>query len=167
MPSDWWAQAVRPLMDTDPPQPVPPLPDLAEQATVEARVGAFGSMAVRERMEEWRTVVRDMIHKDFLISLEQDDRESGRASGVDFGQPWRELHEARPVEREARQLLADEIAGELGHRFRSVVPANTTETAETEPRSLPVTGAAVVAAAVGRDRQPNVAERRERRASKR
>lgn len=29
-----WAQAVRPLMDTDPPQPVPPLPDLAEQATV-------------------------------------------------------------------------------------------------------------------------------------
>ena len=162
-----WAQAVRPLMDTDPPQPVPPLPDLAEQATVEARVGAFGSMAVRERMEEWRTIVRDMIHKDFLISLEQDDRESGRASGVDFGQPWRELHEARPVEREARQLLADEILGSLGiasDRLCRRIPRKQLRQSRGRCRSgVPLSSPPQQ----GRTGSLTSAERRQRRASKR
>ena len=46
-----WAQSVRPMMDTIPPQPVPPLPELSEQARVEALVGAFGSNEVRRLME--------------------------------------------------------------------------------------------------------------------
>jgi hypothetical protein len=96
---------------------VPPLPDLAEQAKVEAVVGAFGSDAVRERMQVWRAVVLDMIRKDDV--LRRDDAETKRGSqpsGLDTADVWRLIHEARPKERETRELLTHEIAAELGHR---------------------------------------------------
>jgi hypothetical protein len=115
-----WAQAVRPMMDTSPAQPVPPLPDLAEQATVEARVGAFGSIPVRERLDVWRSIVHDIIGKDFLIRLQEADAEHARPA-VNVGQPRLEIHNARPKEREAREALAHQIAVELGHRPDAVV----------------------------------------------
>jgi hypothetical protein len=38
-----WAQMVKPMLETNPPQPVPPLPDLDEQAEAQALVNALGS----------------------------------------------------------------------------------------------------------------------------
>jgi hypothetical protein len=127
-----WAQAVRPTMDTSPAQLVPPLPDLAEQATAEARVGAFGSIPVRERLEVWRSIVHDIIGKDYLIRLQEADAEQGRPA-VEVGQPRLEIHNARPKEREAREALAHQIAVELGHRSddAGVTPGDTIQLPES------------------------------------
>jgi hypothetical protein len=120
-----WAQAIRPMTDTTPSQPVPPLPDLAEQATVEARVGAFGSIPVRERLDVWRSIVHDIIGKDHLIGLQETDAEQERPA-VNVGVPRLEIHNARPKEREAREALAHQIAVELGHRSDAGVTAGDT-----------------------------------------
>lgn len=45
-----WAQRVRPLLDTVPPQPAPPMPDFDASAAVMAKVDAYGSPEVRELM---------------------------------------------------------------------------------------------------------------------
>jgi hypothetical protein len=126
-----WAQAVRPMVDTAREQPVPPLPDLAEQATVEARVGAFGSIPVCERLDVWRSIVHDIIGKDSLIRLQEADAEQGRPA-TDVGQPRLEIHNARPKEREAREALAYQIAVELGHRSDAgVTPDDTIKLPES------------------------------------
>lgn len=111
-----WAQMVRPMMDTIPPQSVPPLPGLPEQANVSGRVGVFGSEDVRSKMRAWLAVVREMISNDGLIELERMDAESGKRPDYDWGKPRREIGELRPRERDARQALTDQVASELGHR---------------------------------------------------
>ena len=65
-----WAQRAYPIMDTNPPQSVPPLPSLVEQAHTGALVNAFGSHGVLERMETWQSVVHQMIATTRLIELE-------------------------------------------------------------------------------------------------
>jgi hypothetical protein len=106
-----WAQMVKPIMDTDPPQPVPPLPDLAEQAEVAALISAFGSDETRDAMQKWLEIFRQIIVTVQLIGFEEEaDRRGG---GGDFGQPRRTLHELRPAEAEAREALARQVASEL------------------------------------------------------
>ncbi|MFI5583753.1 hypothetical protein ACIA5G_01860 [Amycolatopsis sp. NPDC051758] len=117
-----WAQSVKPMMDTDPPQPVPPLPEIEAQTEVEATVSAFGSHEVRSRLDRWREVVRDIISAVGLIDLERDAAQKGHSGSVDFGQPYMKLRELRPVEREARRALADQVAAELGHRTADARP---------------------------------------------
>ena len=56
-----WVQLVMPMVDTEPPQPDPPLPTLEVHAHTEAVVRAFGSPQVRERMDSWESVVRKAI----------------------------------------------------------------------------------------------------------
>ena len=102
-------------MDTIPPQPVPPLPEVELQMEVEAVVNAFASGDVRESLEAWRSVIRDVIAAVGLIDLERDARERNERSGVDFGQLYRTLMELRPVEREARETLSRRVSSELRH----------------------------------------------------
>jgi hypothetical protein len=114
-----WAQSVKPLMDTDPPQPVPPLPEIDAQAEVEAIVNAFGSGVIRESLDLWRRVVKDIISAVGLVDLERDAATKAYNADVDFGQPYRKLMELRPRERTARDALSDQVALELGHRTKS------------------------------------------------
>jgi hypothetical protein len=109
-----WAQMAYPLFDTNPPLPVPPLPELQEQAHVTALVKAFGSDEVLERMETWRTVVRKMLHTGRLIELE-DKGYSIRQAGEPTARQDFDL-ELRPQERRTREALANQVAIELGHR---------------------------------------------------
>lgn len=108
-----WAQMVKPIMDTIPPQPVRPLPELDEQAEVEAFVNAFGSNDVRAALGAWRGIVRDVIAAVGLIDLEAQDAQRARPSGVDYGSPYMKLHELCPVERSARESLARQVSREL------------------------------------------------------
>lgn len=108
-----WAQMVKPIMDTIPPQPLRPLPELDEQAEVEAFVNAFGSDDVRAALEAWRGIVRDVIAAVGLIDLEAQDVQRARPSSVDYGSPYMKLHELRPVERRARETLARQVSREL------------------------------------------------------
>lgn len=120
---------------------MPPLPDLAEQAKVEALVGAFGSDAVRERMKAWRGVVLDMIRKDYVLRLDEAETKRGSGpSGVDNAELWRFIHEARPKEQETRELLTHEIAVELGHRSTEAGDRRTASSRATRaarPRDRP------------------------------
>lgn len=111
-----WASTVRPIMDTNPPQPVPPLPDLRQQARVGALVGAFGSDRIRDLMDEWMTVVKKMISTHELIDVEASDRQTGRPTTRQGPSLYGVIQDLRPKEREARAELTDCIARELGHR---------------------------------------------------
>jgi hypothetical protein len=103
-----WAQLVLPMMDTSPPQPVPPLPSLEEQAHAEAVVRAFGSNEVRERMENWEAVLRRVVSTVEQVGWEEaDPRRASQRS------PRLTLEELRPQERVARQALAEQVSAEL------------------------------------------------------
>jgi hypothetical protein len=112
-----WAQMVRPMVDTIPPQPVPRMPDIDVQGQVNALVGAYGSSLVRERLDAWRAIVLHMISMDRVIGMsEQHGTDRASTSGADFTEFWEKIHEDRPKELEARKALTDQIAAELGHR---------------------------------------------------
>ncbi|HTX93863.1 MAG TPA: hypothetical protein VME67_02880 [Mycobacterium sp.] len=103
-----WAQLVLPMMDTNPPQPVPPLPSLDEQAHAEAFVRAFGSNDVRERMDKWEAVLRQVVSTVEQIQWEEaDPRRASERS------PRLTLQQLRPQERAARQTLAEQVSAEL------------------------------------------------------
>ncbi len=106
-----WAQMVYPVVQTGPP-PNTPLPSFEEQAHTEALVRAFGSDAVRERMETWRSVVRQMVTQAELTEWEEAHPTQGPSLGKS---PRVTLHELRPEERTAREALANQVAVELGH----------------------------------------------------
>lgn len=112
-----WAQAVKPIVDTDPPRPVPPLPEIDTQIAVEAATNAFASAPVRKALRAWREVMTEILRQVQLIDLEKEARSRGEHRGVDFGSPYRGLTELRPKESEARERLSDHVADELGHRL--------------------------------------------------
>lgn len=108
-----WAQSVLPMMDTNPPQTVPSLPSVEEQAHAEALVKAFGSDEVRKLMEVWRDIVKQMISTVGTIAWIEQDTERHR--GIQEN-PRRDLPELRRREREAREAIGEQVAIELGHR---------------------------------------------------
>lgn len=103
-----WAQMVLPMIDTNPPQPDPPLPTPEEQAHVEAVVRAFGSKEVRALMADWRGIVtRVNATVQQAIWEEADPRRASQRS------PRMILEELRSQERTAQQALAEQIRAEL------------------------------------------------------
>lgn len=74
-----WAQRVRPIMDTTPPQEPPPLPDLDVQIEAEAIVNAYGSSEVQKVFEQWRRIVVSMTTKVELIDLEMAESSTSRS----------------------------------------------------------------------------------------
>ncbi|ORB66942.1 hypothetical protein [Mycolicibacterium tusciae] len=109
-----WTHMVYPMMDTNPPQPVPPVPSLEEQAHTVALVRAFGSALVLERMYAWRAIVREMVATAEFIAWDEANPGRPRENGERL--PRLVLHELRTKEREAREALGDQVASELGHR---------------------------------------------------
>lgn len=110
-----WASTTTPSLDFG--DPVPPLPDLAAQAQVQALVGAFGSTEVRDLERAWRDSVRAVIKAVQAINVATSTEGRHGVTGIDKMGTWRRLdEELRPAERAAREALADGIARELGHR---------------------------------------------------
>jgi hypothetical protein len=105
-----WAQMAFPIMDTNPPKPVPELPDLAQQARAEALIRAFGSDAVLGQMEAWRSVAQQMIVTGELIAMRGVDASVNLTARQKFAV------ELRPEERRARAALGEQVAIELGQR---------------------------------------------------
>jgi hypothetical protein len=78
-----WAQMVKPMLDSDPPQPVGAMPGLDEQAEAMTLVNAFGSDKIRQSFKTWRDLVWDVILTVAEIDREQIAREQGS------GKPYR------------------------------------------------------------------------------
>jgi hypothetical protein len=79
-----WAAFVRPLMERAE-GPRPALPDLAEQARVEALVRAYGSPEVKALVDEWRQTIREIIGADATIRTAEDMVERYRKTNIDEG----------------------------------------------------------------------------------
>lgn len=105
----FWAQSSYPLYDTNPAAPPAPLPNLAEQAEVQALVRAFGSADLIQRMDEWAKVTEKLAFAEREI-LRQ------KANGGHDISGRREFIELRPQEFELRRRMADAVAADLGHR---------------------------------------------------
>lgn len=130
-----FADAVRPVVDTNPPASPPPLPPAEEQTRADALVMAYGSRAVGEAYEAWRKSVWDIIRADRMIglALETNERHGQGQSGIDYMETWGRLEdELRPAQREAREALGEAIAVEL----RSRPPQQPTPPAPTRKRRL-------------------------------
>jgi hypothetical protein len=108
-----WAQMVKPMLDTDPPQEVRPLPDLDQQAEAMALVNAFGSDEIRQSFESWRDLVWDMIWAVAEIDREQGSGQRYGPETSDSDEPYMKLLKLRPAEDEAREALARQIRAEL------------------------------------------------------
>lgn len=116
-----WAQNIRPVTDTDPPQPPPPLPDLDSQVGTWSRVNAYGTPNIKRMLEAWRKTVADVQRADKLVGMRQQASDTyanrpvkGSRQFMDFMTPWDELEDKlRPAEREARQRLVNWVAAEL------------------------------------------------------
>jgi hypothetical protein len=105
-----WVTMVRPIIDTDPPQPLRRPPSLDQQARVDALTAAYCSDEVKAQVDRWRDVVRQVTRatEEIAAAIAQPD------AGLDRTKPWRELDFVlRPAERAARKALADQIAFEL------------------------------------------------------
>ncbi|HEX6758636.1 MAG TPA: hypothetical protein VF086_09550 [Propionibacteriaceae bacterium] len=108
-----WAQMVKPMLDTNPPQEVRPMPDLDEQAEAMALVNAFGSDEIRQSFKSWRDLVWDMIWAVAEIDREQGSGKRYRPETSDSDEPYMKLLKLRPAEDEARQALASQTRAEL------------------------------------------------------
>jgi hypothetical protein len=108
-----WAQLVAPMLETNPPQPVPDLPSMADQARVAAVLGAFGSKEVQDLRAQWIAVVREQIHA--VEGLAWSKKFPGSPS-LDVGEYYVKVHENRPREVAAREAMVARVAKELGHR---------------------------------------------------
>lgn len=108
-----WCQSVQPMVVTDPPQPLPDLPELGTQVAARARLLAFGSDEVRHLWTGWEDSARTILADDRYLA---DMRAESRAEeGPYLMDVHRELTlEHKPTEARNRKALADQINLELG-----------------------------------------------------
>jgi hypothetical protein len=112
-----WADMVRPIVEANPPAPLPPVPDLEEQTRADALVMAYGSRKVEKLFEAWRQSVWDIIRANQEIELAQEMQTKHGSTGIDLLETWRRLaDELKPAQRAARKAFSEEIAVELRSR---------------------------------------------------
>lgn len=107
----YWAQFSYPILEYNPPQPQPELPDLPSQARTEALVKGFGSRVVLHLMTSWRKIVKDMLVQHSIIQF---------AHSQDQGQialeARKKFFDLKEPESRAREAIGDQVSAELGHR---------------------------------------------------
>jgi hypothetical protein len=103
-----WAQSVR-LRD----RAAESTPSLDLYTEVMAAVTAFGSDAARNALDEWMTVIWNMIKTDKVIDLKQEARERNELAHVDFQNPELKLEDLRRDERRTRSALVEQVRDEL------------------------------------------------------
>lgn len=116
-----WAQMVLPMVGGDPDNPtagLPEMPDIKTEAAVRAKTAAFASDEVRQALDAWRQVLRDIRAKVMLIQLRASRSDLGRPGPgdeeFDWTAVWGELEtESRPAEQKARAELQRIAAREL------------------------------------------------------
>lgn len=107
-----WASRVFPMMDTDPPQPVPALPSDEEQIRVRAAVRAYGSTEVNNLMDEYYAVVHTLNVSSLTVKIGEGMREGG-GSKIASDARIKILQDDRPAEVAKRRELAERVAAEL------------------------------------------------------
>lgn len=126
-----WAQRLRPVIETDPPPPMPPLPSPEEQMRVWALLDANGSTAARQLFEDWHNAANAIRHADFKIGLSQRTRAEHGMSGIDMHEVWGELEDRlRPNEVAARKAFAAQVHRELNVSDAHSPGGSDVETAE-------------------------------------
>lgn len=100
-----WADRLYPLMDTDPPRPLPEMPSVDEQIRVRALVDAYGSDEVRELLGQHSRIIHGLRVAAEIVATSKD--ETALKQRIAIGQ------ELRPAEREKRAELRRVIATEL------------------------------------------------------
>ncbi|MFG2103560.1 hypothetical protein ACGFJ5_23520 [Micromonospora echinaurantiaca] len=106
-----WVSLTKPAIDFGSPPP-PALPDFLDQARSQALLNAYASTAVKTKFKEWRSTVDEVIRAVEQIEFLTENPEPG----VSRARVWADLEtKFRPKEREARKLLADQMADELAN----------------------------------------------------
>jgi hypothetical protein len=88
-------------------------PAVTDRATIAAHLAAFGSTKVRRLYLAWRSTVTAIEHEEDALSWDAEEHSPEVPS---LGGLKKLLDELQPTEVAARQVLADAIAEELGHR---------------------------------------------------
>jgi hypothetical protein len=103
-----WAGAVLPMLDEG--QKTPDLPDLAQQARVNALISAYGSSKAIVFYEAWRSAAGEV--QQAVLNFQAAER---ARSGSDAALEQRRNLDLslREKERNARKALGDELAAEL------------------------------------------------------
>ncbi len=110
----FWAQRVRPIIDTNPPQPEPEFPSVETQRRAQTSVSAFGSGSVVVALARWREQVDAVRRIDRIIARAEATGYRGKPDHLDH---WQHLNDVvRPAEKATRAELAEQIARELGAR---------------------------------------------------
>jgi predicted small integral membrane protein len=104
-----WAGLVCPVMDTNPPRPLPDLPSIDEQVRVRALVTAYGSVKVQELFDEYIGYINEMNVAQQIVAFAKSESD-GRTQLEQREKIDREL---RPAERQMRDELGEMIAMEL------------------------------------------------------
>lgn len=117
----FWAQNIRPTTYVDG-SPIN-LPDFDSAAAVSAKVDAYGSNLVRERLSEWWTVTYEIRLTERLVREEHQAAQGPPAEDIyeslgedlpDWETPWRRIvDELRPAEKAARKALKAQVTAEL------------------------------------------------------
>jgi hypothetical protein len=129
-----WAEMVYPVFQSGPPPDIR-LPSLDIQADAAALVAAFGTPEVEEKLEAWRSVLRQMITQAGLVPR-QDERPADVPPGELIARA--KIHELRPEEKKRRDALAAQVRSELAFGYRSTRPAvGVTRTYTQNPPSPP------------------------------
>jgi hypothetical protein len=111
-----WATEIRPIMDTDPPREVAPLPGTHEQQRVWALLAAYGSEAVRCKFDEFREAIRAVVRVHFDMALAEKARADAVRSPTSPLELWPLLNEElRPAVVARREELGCLVSRELGH----------------------------------------------------
>jgi hypothetical protein len=119
----YWSSSLYPMIDTDPPRELPPLPPLEKQLRAQALVSAYGSDTVRELHRTWtstmvqiRAAAQTIGHMRAEIEKRKTDLGVGRFADVEAAQRQKLELEYRPAEQAAREALARQLSLELGDR---------------------------------------------------
>lgn len=119
----YWSMSLYPMIDTDPPRELPPLPPLERQVRAQALVSAYGSDAVRELHGTWTSAmvqIRSAAQTIAYMRAEIDMRKTNlgveRFAEAESEQRQKIALECRLAEQTAREALARQVSLELGHR---------------------------------------------------
>ncbi len=115
-----WAQMIYPVMQSGEP-PETPLPSLEVQADAAALMASFGTDEVREKLEAWQSVVKQMITAAEQVVWEEADPSGRRLSEIS---PRVTIHQLRPEEKRTRDALGAQVRAELRFRYRSSAKAS-------------------------------------------
>jgi hypothetical protein len=96
-----WADRLYPVMETDPPQPLPELPSPDEQVRVRPLVSAYGSAEVKQLFDEFIECIQKMLDAQRVIVVAQGHK----AASMEGEHRLKIVSELRPAQQKKRREL--------------------------------------------------------------